>query len=133
MSVGATSVLMAERLTPQATFRRLMGAAQGQSGKRPTVFFGAPTGFAGMLASAELPHRDAVSLRLVSSAGEALPSELGERCKRHFGVDIVDGIGSTEKRRATPFKAAGQKAATSMFAMTTEATPTAAAATTCSR
>jgi benzoate-CoA ligase len=32
----------------------------------------------------------------VSSAGEALPSELGERFKRHFGVDIVDGIGSTE-------------------------------------
>jgi benzoate-CoA ligase len=32
----------------------------------------------------------------VSSAGEALPAELGERFKRHFGVDIVDGIGSTE-------------------------------------
>jgi benzoate-CoA ligase len=37
-----------------------------------------------------------VALRLVSSAGEALPAELGERFKRHFGVDIVDGIGSTE-------------------------------------
>ena len=35
-------------------------------------------------------------MRLVSSAGEALPAELGERFKRHFGVDIVDGIGSTE-------------------------------------
>ena len=96
MSVGATTVLMAERPTPQATFRRLTGAAGGQSGVRPTVFFGAPTSFAGMLASAELPHRDVVSLRLVSSAGEALPGELGERFKRHFGVDIVDGIGSTE-------------------------------------
>jgi benzoate-CoA ligase len=37
-----------------------------------------------------------VDLRLVSSAGEALPAEIGERFKRHFGVDIVDGIGSTE-------------------------------------
>jgi benzoate-CoA ligase len=35
-------------------------------------------------------------LRLVSSAGEALPAEIGERFKKHFGVDIVDGIGSTE-------------------------------------
>ena len=32
----------------------------------------------------------------MSSAGEALPAEIGERFKRHFGVDIVDGIGSTE-------------------------------------
>jgi benzoate-CoA ligase len=37
-----------------------------------------------------------VALRLVSSAGEALPADIGERFKRHFGVDIVDGIGSTE-------------------------------------
>jgi benzoate-CoA ligase len=49
-----------------------------------------------MLASNLLPKRDDVSLRLVSSAGEALPAEIGERFKRHFGVDIVDGIGSTE-------------------------------------
>jgi benzoate-CoA ligase len=35
-------------------------------------------------------------MRLVSSAGEALPAEIGERFERHFGVDIVDGIGSTE-------------------------------------
>ncbi len=63
---------------------------------RPTVFYGAPTGFAGMLASPQLPARARVSLRLVSSAGEALPADLGERFKAHFGVDIVDGIGSTE-------------------------------------
>jgi benzoate-CoA ligase len=60
------------------------------------VFYGAPTGFAGMLAHPNLPARDAVALRLVSSAGEALPSEIGERFQRHFGIDIVDGIGSTE-------------------------------------
>jgi benzoate-CoA ligase len=49
-----------------------------------------------MLASPALPPREAVALRLVSSAGEALPAEIGERFKAHFGVDIVDGIGSTE-------------------------------------
>jgi benzoate-CoA ligase len=49
-----------------------------------------------MLAHPALPARTDVALRLVSSAGEALPAELGERFKAHFGVDIVDGIGSTE-------------------------------------
>jgi benzoate-CoA ligase len=89
LSVGASVVLMAERPTPEATFKRL-------TERRPTVFFGAPTGFAGMLASPKLPARGEVSLRLVSSAGEALPAELGERFTAHFGVEIVDGIGSTE-------------------------------------
>jgi benzoate-CoA ligase len=89
LSVGATTLLMAERPTPEATFKRW-------TEQKPTVFFGAPTGFAGMLASPRLPGREEVALRLVSSAGEALPADLGERFKAHFGVDIVDGIGSTE-------------------------------------
>ena len=93
MSVGATTILMPERPTPEATFLRLTGSV---SGMKPTVFYGAPTGFAGMLAHPGLPAREATALRLVSSAGEALPAEIGERFFRHFGVDIVDGIGSTE-------------------------------------
>jgi benzoate-CoA ligase len=93
LSVGATTILMAERPTPEATFKRLTGAVGNVC---PTIFYGAPTGFAGMLASQQLPPRESVALRLVSSAGEALPAELGERFKAHFGVDIVDGIGSTE-------------------------------------
>ncbi|HEU0202337.1 MAG TPA: benzoate-CoA ligase family protein [Burkholderiaceae bacterium] len=93
LSVGATVLLMAERPTPDATFRRLRGEI---GGVKPTVFYGAPTGFAGMLAAPNLPTRNEVALHLVSSAGEALPAELGEKFKRHFGVDIVDGIGSTE-------------------------------------
>ncbi len=93
MSVGATTLLMAERPTPDATFNRWTG---GVAGTKPTVFYGAPTGFAGMLASPNLPKKNEVALRLVSSAGEALPAEIGERFKAHFGVDIVDGIGSTE-------------------------------------
>ncbi len=93
LSAGATSLLMAERPTPDAVVRRWTGSV---GGVRPTVFFGAPTGFAGMLASAALPPRGAVGLRLASSAGEALPADIGERFKRHFGVDLIDGIGSTE-------------------------------------
>ena len=93
MSVGATTILMAERPTPDATFKRWLGQVGGM---KPTVFYGAPTGFAGMLASPNLPARSDLTLRLVSSAGEALPADLGERFKAHFGVDIVDGIGSTE-------------------------------------
>lgn len=93
LTVGATVLLLAERPTPEATFLRWTGHVRQL---KPTVFFGAPTGFAGMLASKGLPRREDVALRLVSSAGEALPSEIGERFFRHFGVHIVDGIGSTE-------------------------------------
>lgn len=89
LSVGATVVLMAERPTPEAIFRRWLD-------HRPTVFFGAPTGYAGILASPALPARDQVALRLCSSAGEALPAELGTRFTAHFGCEIIDGIGSTE-------------------------------------
>ena len=96
MSVGATTVLMAERPTPEAVFKRWRGEVPAQAGKKPTVFFGAPTGFAGMLAAPSLPAPGDVALRMTSSAGEALPAEIGERFKAHFGVDIVDGIGSTE-------------------------------------
>jgi benzoate-CoA ligase len=70
MSVGATTLLMAERPTPEATFKRWRGEV---GGVKPTVFYGAPTGFAGMLAHPACP-RATRSLRLVSSAGEALPA-----------------------------------------------------------
>ncbi len=89
LSVGATVVLMAGRPTPEAVFKRWVE-------QKTTVFFGAPTGYAGMLASPMLPKREDVHLRLTSSAGEALPAELGHRFTDHFGVEIIDGIGSTE-------------------------------------
>jgi benzoate-CoA ligase len=89
LSVGATTVLMAERPTPAAVFRRWTEHGV-------TVFCGAPTGYAGMLASPELPPRSRLSLRLCSSAGEALPRDIGERFTAHAGCEIVDGLGSTE-------------------------------------
>ncbi len=89
LSVGASVLLMAERPTPDAIFKRWTTA-------KPTMFFGAPTGYAGMLASPNLPAKDAVALRLCSSAGEALPRDLGERFTAHYGCEVIDGIGSTE-------------------------------------
>ena len=97
LSVGATVVLMAERPTPDAVFARWTGSTPTLGiARRPTVFFGAPTGYAGMLASPQAPARQALALRLASSAGEPLPAELGERFTEKYGVEIVDGIGSTE-------------------------------------
>jgi benzoate-CoA ligase len=89
LSVGAKVILMAERATPDAVFKRWLE-------HRPTVFFGAPTGYAAMLASPQLPVKGAVSLRLCSSAGEALPGDLGRTFGAHFGCEIIDGIGTTE-------------------------------------
>jgi benzoate-CoA ligase len=88
LSVGATAVLMRERPTPEAVFARLRQ-------HQPTLFCGVPTLYASMLAS-QLPEPESLNLRGCVSAGEALPKEIGERWKSHFGVDILDGIGSTE-------------------------------------
>ncbi len=87
LSVGATTVLMPERPTPQSVFKRLVE-------RRPTIFYGVPTLYAAMLAHPEFPS--ALKLRICTSAGEALPRELGERWKARTGIDILDGIGSTE-------------------------------------
>jgi benzoate-CoA ligase len=98
LTVGATAILMAERPTPDATFKRWTGSTEilQQHGLKPTIFFGAPTGFAGMLASPNLPPKSDLKLRMCSSAGEALPRDIGERFTAYCGVQIVDGIGSTE-------------------------------------
>lgn len=61
---------------------------------RPTLFFSVPTGY-GMLLAQE-GNFDLSSIRLAVSAGEALPPVLYERFKARFGIDILDGIGSTE-------------------------------------
>lgn len=64
---------------------------------RPSIFFSVPTGYAAMLAIEDAEQRfDTRSLRLCVSAGEALPPALFERWKDRFGVEILDGIGSTE-------------------------------------
>ena len=89
MSVGATAVLMAERPTPDAVFRKLIA-------NKPTIFYGVPTLYAAMLASPAFPRKEELKLRVCTSAGEALPANLGQRWTERAGTDLLDGIGSTE-------------------------------------
>jgi benzoate-CoA ligase len=89
LSVGATTVLLSERPTPQSVCRILKEY-------RPTIFNGVPTLYSALLASGELPRREESRLRRCTSAGEALPPDVGRRWSEHFGVDILDGLGSTE-------------------------------------
>src|SRR6516225_5391125 len=73
MSVGASTVLMPERPTPQAVLATLRR-------HRPTIFYAVPSLYAALLAHPELgPGAGSDRLRLCVSAGEALPAHLGER------------------------------------------------------
>jgi benzoate-CoA ligase len=89
LAVGGTAVLMAERATPSSVIARLRM-------HRPTVFSGVPTLYASLLASGQLPRPEELSLRVCNSAGEALPEDIARRWHERTGVEIVDGIGSTE-------------------------------------
>jgi 4-hydroxybenzoate-CoA ligase len=90
MLVGATSVLYPERPTPQTVFETLRGY-------QPTLFFGVPTLYAAILAEEECrPENMSSRLRLCFSAGEPLPAHVGETWKQKFGVDVVNGVGSSE-------------------------------------
>ena len=89
LSVGATAILMAERPTTEAIIARLRK-------HRPTVLCTIPTAYASLLAHPNAPERGEQKLRICVSAGEALPEEVGKRWVQRFGVDILDGIGSTE-------------------------------------
>jgi 4-hydroxybenzoate-CoA ligase len=90
MSVGASTILNPERPTPAAMFALL-------DKYDPTIFYGVPTLFAAMLNDeAARNARAGKRLRICTSAGEALPESVGNAWKARFGVDILDGIGSTE-------------------------------------
>lgn len=87
---GATVVLLAERPTPAAVMRTL-------GTHHPTIYCGVPTLFAAILADrATAGHTGSERLRMCTSAGEALPAEVGQRWEQRFGVEILDGLGSTE-------------------------------------
>ena len=87
-SVGATTVLEPRRPTPDVVRERLEQA-------RPTLFFGVPTFYAALTAS-DVPGSAFESVRMCASAGEPLPAPLQSRFTAKFGVEILDGIGSTE-------------------------------------
>jgi 4-hydroxybenzoate-CoA ligase len=90
MSVGATTVLLRERPTPESVFDVIERT-------KPTVFCGVPTLYAAMVAGLEAGDFSvSCPLRCCISAGEALPEEVGKRWKALLGTDILDGVGSTE-------------------------------------
>ena len=89
MSVGATTVLWPGRPPPDDVFGVL-------TRHQPTIFYGVPTLYASLLAHPQRPGASAMKLRLCTSAGEALPAEIGQHWQQAYGCEILDGIGSTE-------------------------------------
>lgn len=89
LSVGASSVLFTEHSTPQALFDRI-------EQHRPTVMVNVPSAINQMVSHPGAAARDLSSLRLATSAGEALPDMLYHSWKSRFGVELLDGLGTAE-------------------------------------
>ncbi len=88
-SVGATAALFPERCTPEVLFEKIEAL-------RPTLLVNVPTMVNQMLATPDGHERDLSSLRLATSAGEALPAELHRRWDEAYGTDLLDGLGTAE-------------------------------------
>ena len=86
---GGTAVLLADRPMPATTFATIEAF-------RPTVYYGVPTLYAAQLQALESASPDLASVRLCVSAGEPLPAAILERWCAATGLEIVDGIGTTE-------------------------------------
>jgi benzoate-CoA ligase len=89
LSAGASSVLTANRPTPEVIFEQLIK-------HQVTIFFSAPTGYIGMLANDNIPDKNKIKLRLCFSGGEALPYSIAKRWSEYADCEIIDCIGSTE-------------------------------------
>ena len=87
LGVGGQAIVVSGRPTPDAMFDAI-------ERYRPTIFFAVPTLFAAMLQIEKAC--DLSSVRFCVSAGEALPPDIGRRWHDRYGVDILDGLGSTE-------------------------------------
>ena len=87
--VGGAGIVFPERTTPERIFELV-------SRHRPSILVQVPTMMAAMIAQPDAARHDLSCLRLCTSAGEALPRELYERWRATFGVEVLDGIGSSE-------------------------------------
>jgi acetyl-CoA synthetase len=88
-SVGATSVLLPGQPRPPSIFDCV-------ARYRPTIFFGLPTLFTALTKAEEAAAADLRSLRLSISAAEVLSADVFEDWKRLTGLEIIEGLGSTE-------------------------------------
>jgi 4-hydroxybenzoate-CoA ligase len=90
LSVGATAALWPHRPSPEGVFETLRK-------NRVTIFYGVPSLYTALLAHQDIcKGAGSDRLRLCVSAGEALPAHIGERWREVTGVDVLDGLGSTE-------------------------------------
>ena len=90
LSVGATAALWPHRPSPEGVFETLKR-------NRVTIFYGVPSLYTALLAHKDIGKgAGSDRLRLCVSAGEALPAHIGERWREVVGVDVLDGLGSTE-------------------------------------
>ena len=87
--VGGAGIVFPERTTPERIFELV-------ERHRPSILVQVPTMMAAMIAHPDAAQHDLSCLRLCTSAGEALPRELYERWRATFGVEVLDGIGSSE-------------------------------------
>ena len=86
----AATVLLPDRPTPKTTYEVI-------DRYQPTMYYGVPTSYAAMLHLAEQTDRTSLgNIRMCISAGEPLPKPLYDKWLERFGVEIYDGIGSTE-------------------------------------
>jgi acyl-coenzyme A synthetase/AMP-(fatty) acid ligase len=88
-ALGAASILFPERATPEVLFQLIARF-------HPTILINVPTMVNHMVNHPEAARQDLSSLRLSTSAGEALPIELYHRWKHTFGVELLDGLGTAE-------------------------------------
>jgi benzoate-CoA ligase family protein len=88
-SAGGACVLFPERSTAEVLFEKIARF-------RPTILINVPTMVNQMVSHPDAARQDLSSLRLATSAGEALPVELYHRWKRTFGVELLDGLGTAE-------------------------------------
>jgi benzoate-CoA ligase family protein len=90
LAVGATSILMPNSSSPQNVYDAI-------ERYKPTLFFSTPSNYAALLHVTKQDREfDLSSIRQAVSAGEPLPAALFHRFKTRFGVEILDGLGSTE-------------------------------------
>jgi 4-hydroxybenzoate-CoA ligase len=90
LSVGATAALWPHRPSPEGVFEIMRR-------HRPTIFYGVPSLYTALLSHHAIGKgAGSDRLRLCVSAGEAMPAHIGERWRDTVGVDVLDGLGSTE-------------------------------------
>jgi benzoate-CoA ligase family protein len=88
-AAGGAAALFPEPATAEALFERIRHF-------RPTVLVNVPTMVQKMVSHPDAADADLSSLRVATSAGEALPAELHEKWRRVFGVELLDGLGTAE-------------------------------------